>query len=288
MMMEAAASDPLVALSISTLEVDKCDAAALAFALRELPALTSLDLWGNLLGLHGLRVVSPDLAGLTALRSLDLSRNNAGTDGNVRALARALRCLTALASLKLNDNHLYKRESFETLASAFVEMKALAALELAHSSFAAAVPLINVLAGLPALTSLNLSGTIDPYTRAADFAGLASLTSLSSLTSLDMSSNYLGAVGVDALAPALRSMTALKCLSLESCNLFGKAKAKKDAAALASALVAALRGSTALERLNLCLTELDADGVAALAAALQGMPALSWTHKCPRWPHWMV
>ena len=89
-------------------------------SIANLTALTSLDLWGNRIGVEGAQA----LKGLVNLTSLDLSHNNIGAEG-VRAIVEHLPGLT---TLNLASNNIWD-EGARAIAE---HLRGLTALGLAH------------------------------------------------------------------------------------------------------------------------------------------------------------
>jgi internalin A len=197
-----------------------------------LSGLVSLDLSRNRINDTGAQA----LAALTSLTSLDLARNQIGDNG-----ARALAALTGLTSLNLLDNRISDEG-----ARALAALTGLTSLNLSDNRISDDGA--RALAALTGLTSLNLSSN-----RISD-DGARALAALTGLTSLNLSSNRISDDGAKALA------------GLTSLSLSGDRISDDGAKALA-----ALAGLTSL---NLSGSQIGDDGARALAA-LTGLTSLS-------------
>jgi internalin A len=197
-----------------------------------LSGLVSLDLSRNRINDTGAQA----LAALTSLTSLDLARNQIGDNG-----ARALAALTGLTSLNLLDNRISDEG-----ARALAALTGLTSLNLSDNRISDEGA--RALAALTGLTSLNLSSN-----RISD-EGARALAALTGLTSLNLSDNRISDDGARALA----ALTGLTSLNLSSNRI------SDDGARALAAL-------TGLTSLNLSSNRISDDGAKALA----GLTSLS-------------
>nr|XP_049616948.1 NACHT, LRR and PYD domains-containing protein 12 isoform X33 [Syngnathus scovelli] len=200
------------------------------------------------------------LSSSRTLRELDLSNNDLGDDG-LEALAAGLaKSQCTLQVLKLMSCDLSKK-SCEALASVLSSSRTLRELDLSHNDLgddgleALAAGLAKPQCTLQVLTleSCNLS-------EKSGEALASVLSSSRTLRKLDLSDNYLGDDGLEALAAGLANP---QC-TLQVLNLMTGDLRKKSCEALASVL----SSSRTLRELDLSDNDLGDDGLEALAAGL--------------------
>jgi internalin A len=245
-----------------------------------LSGLVSLDLSRNRINDTGAQA----LAALTSLTSLDLARNQIGDNG-----ARALAALTGLTSLNLLDNRISDEG-----ARALAALTGLTSLNLSDNRISDEGA--RALAALTGLTSLNLSSNRISDEGARALAALTGLTSLNlsdnrisddgaralaaltGLTSLNLSSNRISDDGARALA-ALTGLTSLNLSSNRISDDGAKALAGLTSLSLSGDRISddgakALAALAGLTSLNLSGSQIGDDGARALAA-LTGLTSLS-------------
>nr|XP_049616912.1 NACHT, LRR and PYD domains-containing protein 12 isoform X4 [Syngnathus scovelli] len=280
--------------TLQVLELENCNLSeksgeALASVLSSSRTLRELDLSHNDLGDDGLEALAAGLAkpqctlqvlkllrcdlskkscealasvlsSSRTLRELDLSNNDLGDDG-LEALAAGLaKSQCTLQVLKLMSCDLSKK-SCEALASVLSSSRTLRELDLSHNDLgddgleALAAGLAKPQCTLQVLTleSCNLS-------EKSGEALASVLSSSRTLRKLDLSDNYLGDDGLEALAAGLANP---QC-TLQVLNLMTGDLRKKSCEALASVL----SSSRTLRELDLSDNDLGDDGLEALAAGL--------------------
>ena len=186
---EASASSRLGELALASNGLTAKSAGEVADALRELPALLSLDLSYNPLGADGCIVVAEALAERRVLHALSLASCRLNDEGVTR-LAAALRDVP-LGELDLDGN--------------------------AASDAAVGALLGMATRGMP-LTSLRLSANAIGRAGASAFAAHLVTRPGGPLRTLALSNNPLTPDGCDALRASLRSNHAICELSLTGCG----------------------------------------------------------------------
>ena len=262
----------VVSITISGLHASFTDASGLAALLPRCPHLASLDLSGNNLRLDTL----PQLRECTALTTLDLSRIPGFGNGPMHLLNKFP---PVLRELRLRDVGLYDESGMTGLLVALGNCTSLTHLDLCQNRFYASALLPRILAQLPALERLELSGTRMRQVAVRDAA--RSLQACTRLTYLDLSDLWcqdhrlettVAANEIQELTDAgeefmqmLASWPALTYLDL------GDMWLGADATHFAASLLAL----PSLTFLNLSNGRLGTPEMTNITAALPGMPALA-------------
>ncbi len=266
----------VVAITISDMHARFTDASGLSAMLPRCPNLVSLDLSGNDLILDTLRRVQR----CTKLTTLDLSR--------IVDVGHNLQSLNSLCPPALRELHLRNvgLEHLVDMAGLVVGLRActgLTHLDLSENRFGQNHGLPSVLAQLPALERLELSGT--GMRQIAVREAAVRLQSCTRLTYLDLSDlgcmeNQVGDSGLEAndvqmlndagdeFMRMLPSWPALTHLNLQDMWL------GTDATFFA----ASLQVMPALTFLNLSRSRMTTQGVRNIASALPRLPALAELH----------
>jgi Ran GTPase-activating protein (RanGAP) involved in mRNA processing and transport len=263
----------VVAITISDMHARFTDASGLAALLPRCPNLVLLDLSGN-----GLRLDTLEgLQECTALTTLDLSRN-ADVGHNLQSLNSL--CPPALRELHLRDVGLQHLVDMAGLVFGLKACTGLTHLDLRENRFGQNHGLPRVLAQLPALERLELSGTgmrqIAVREAAVSLQACTRLTYLD-LSNLQCSKNRIGESGLEAndvqmlddagdeFMQMLPSWPALTHLNLKDMYL------GTDATFFA----ASLQALPALTFLDLSCNRIETQGMRNIASALPGLPALA-------------
>ena len=256
----------------------------LAYGLRSLTELQVLDLSHNELGAEGADILAPALYELGKLQHLDLSHaglyyggdsqlpysDNFGLLGLSLPRGATSRCLS---SLNLSGNGLGAAGA-SMLERAITSCKYMTCLDLCGTSLFddGAIALAPALENLPSLQLLNLRGNKLGWRGASKLAPALKCL-LKTLESLDISSNFgqseEDTEGISILAPAMRTLTALRSLDLSRTGL------GSEGADVLAPTLAALEHCSALEQLSLCGNSLGAEAVFSLVIpALSGLTGL--------------
>ena len=199
----------------------------------------------------------------TALKELDLSRNEIGDEG-ARELAKMLQANTALKELDLSGNRIEDEGACE-LAKMLQANTALKELDLSGNGIGdeGACELAKMLQANTALKELDLSWNGIGDEGACELAKM--LQANTALKELDLSWNGIGDEGACELAKMLQANTALKELDL-SWNGIGDEGACE--------LAKMLQANTALKELDLSWNRIGDEGACELAKMLQANTAL--------------
>ena len=251
-------------LDLHAQNINDIDAGALATALQNNTALSTLHLYGNAINDSGAQALATALQINNKLSYLDLGKNTISFIG-ASALATALRTNTALSVLYLYNNIMIGDTGASALAAALEVNTALRSLSLYVSCSigdAGAEAFAITLRVNNALNALYLGNDISD---AGAKALAASLQVNSALTTLYLAGNAIGVAGAQALAVALQINTSLAYLELSS-NAIGDAGAE--------AFATALKINTSLTNLGLSVNAIGDAGAQALANALQSNSSL--------------
>jgi Leucine-rich repeat (LRR) protein len=222
--------------------------------LKGLTNLQQLYLYTNQIGDAGMQALAPDLKGLTNLQNLNLAYNQIG-DAGMQALAPNLKGLTNLQSLYLQNNQI-GAAGMQALAPNLERLTNLTILQLDNNQIGDA--------GMQALGQnlkelINLKGISLNNNQIGDSGMQAlapNLKGLTNLRGLSLNNNQIGDSGMQALAPNLKGLTNLRGLSLQN-NQIGDAGMQ--------ALSPNLKGLTNLQSLSLSNNQIGPIGIEALA-----------------------
>jgi len=268
----------VVAITISNMRHRNfTDASGLAPLLPRCPNLESLDLSKNALLIDTL----PGLRACMKLTMLDLSY---GYSLGQAIMFAADAFPPSLRQLRLKDASLSNEVRMEQLSVALGACPGLTHLDLRNNEFGPSSWLMRMLEQLPALERLELSGTGMRQTGLRDVA--ESLRACTRLTYLDLSRlrcydpRNRGADGMTAIQEHydagdefMRMLPSWQALThLDLSDMFLGADATHFAASLH-----ALPGLTFL---NVCNSDIGAQGITNIAAALSGMPKLEELNMC--------
>ena len=235
----------------------------LAKMLQANTALKELDLSRNEIGDEGARELAKMLQANTALKELDLSRNEIGHEG-AHELAKMLQANTALKELDLSWNGIGHKGAC-IIAKMLQVNTALKELDLSWNGIGhkGACIIAKMLQANTALKELDLSGNRIGDEGACELAKM--LQANTALKELDLSVNGIGDEGACELAKMLQANTALKELDL-SRNGIGDEGACE--------LAKMLQANTALKELDLSWNRIGDEGACELAKMLQANTAL--------------